>query len=105
MVRRAGVASAAAEANLRLKRPPRVAVLHTTNGGDGPGSPPHAREHHHTCADDPHMTSARSRKGAVGAAAEANLEGKTAVAATVLRTINVGDGPVSMPHARDNCHI
>ena len=51
------------------------------------------------------MTSARSREGAVGAAAEANLEGKTAVAAAVLRTINVGDGPVSTPHARENCHI
>ena len=51
------------------------------------------------------MTSARSREGAVGAAAEANLEGKTAVAAAVLHTINVGDGPVSTPHARDNYHI
>ena len=56
-------------------------------------------------ADDPHMTLARSQEGAVGAAAEANLEGKTAVAAAVLRTINVGDGPVSTPHAQENCHI
>ena len=47
-VRRAGVASAAAEANFEVKTVAAVAVLHTTNGGDGPAGSPHAREHHHT---------------------------------------------------------
>ena len=90
---------------LRLKRPSRSRCCTRQTGVTDPLAHRMPGNIITPSADDPHMTSARSREGAVGAAAEANLEGKTAVAAAVLRTINVGDGPVSTPHARENCHI